>query len=98
MLHRLLWLVENDNRGISDLLAESMPDKYLLRLTAQTLGGNTPAVYRDPVQFFQQTYLTRSLHALLSDVMRALGGGGGDRVLQLRTPFVGSPMLKTYSF
>lgn len=50
---------------------------------------NTPAVYRDPVQFFQQTYLTRSLHSLLADVLKVLGGGNGDRVLQLRTPFGG---------
>lgn len=50
---------------------------------------NTPAVYRDPAQFFRQTYLTNSLHALLTDVMKALGGSSGDRVLQLRTPFGG---------
>lgn len=50
---------------------------------------NTPAVYRDAGQFFGQTYLTRSLSALLSDVLKVLGGGSGDRVLQLRTPFGG---------
>ena len=50
---------------------------------------NTPAVYRDPARFFEQTYLTVSLSALLSDVLKALGGGSGDRVLQLRTPFGG---------
>ncbi|MCA9904593.1 MAG: ATP-binding protein, partial [Anaerolineae bacterium] len=50
---------------------------------------NTPTVYRDPAQFFQQTYLTHSLHALLTDVMNVLRGAPGDRVLQLRTPFGG---------
>lgn len=50
---------------------------------------NTPAVYRDPARFFEQTYLTSSLKALLIDVLKALGGGAGDRVLQLRTPFGG---------
>jgi hypothetical protein len=50
---------------------------------------NTPMVYRDPVQFFQQTYLTNSLRALLTDVMKVLRGSSGDRVLQLCTPFGG---------
>lgn len=49
----------------------------------------TPAVYRDPVRFFEQTYLTTSLRALLNDVLTVIGGGSGDRVLQLRTPFGG---------
>jgi hypothetical protein len=50
---------------------------------------NTPAVYREPDKFFQQTYLTRSLQALLTDVLKVLRGAAGDRVLQLRTPFGG---------
>ena len=50
---------------------------------------NTRPVYRDAARFYAQTYLTRSLAALLDDVLSALGGGPGDRVLQLRTPFGG---------
>ncbi|MCS6835397.1 MAG: DUF499 domain-containing protein [Anaerolineae bacterium] len=55
---------------------------------------HTPAVYREPRAFFQQTYLTASLRSLLSDVLKVLSGQGGDRVLQLRTPFGGG---KTHS-
>jgi hypothetical protein len=48
-----------------------------------------PDVYARPERFFAATYVTAALHQLLDDVLRALGGGGGDRVLQLRTPFGG---------
>ena len=51
-------------------------------------------VYRDPVAFFRATYLTASMRSLLDDVLGALAGSGGDRVLQLRTPFGGG---KTHS-
>lgn len=55
---------------------------------------NTPLVYRDPQQFYAQTYLTSALRRLLSDVLGVMDGGHGDRVLQLRTPFGGG---KTHS-
>ena len=48
-----------------------------------------PDVYTRPDTFFAATYLTAALQALLRDVLRVLGGGPGDRVLQLRTPFGG---------
>jgi Protein of unknown function (DUF499) len=48
-----------------------------------------PDVYTRPEFFFAATYLTTALHELLLDVCRVLGGGPGDRVLQLRTPFGG---------
>ena len=51
-------------------------------------------VYRDPAAFFRATYLTSSMRSLLEDVLSALAGRGGDRVLQLRTPFGGG---KTHS-
>jgi hypothetical protein len=57
-------------------------------------GGAVREVYGDPVAFFRATYLTSSMHALLNDVLGALAGRGGDRVLQLRTPFGGG---KTHS-
>lgn len=53
VLHCRLWLVENNNRGSSDLLKATLPNKYLLRLTAQTLDGQalasepTPGAVRD---------------------------------------------------
>ena len=55
---------------------------------------NTPPVYRDPQQFYAQTYLTTALRQLLADVLGVMAGGHGDRVLQLRTPFGGG---KTHS-
>jgi hypothetical protein len=51
--------------------------------------GSVREVYADPAAFFRATYLTSSMRALLEDVLAALAGGGGDRVLQLRTPFGG---------
>jgi hypothetical protein len=51
--------------------------------------GSVREVYADPVAFFRATYLTTSMRALLNDVLGALAGAGGDRLLQLRTPFGG---------
>lgn len=48
-----------------------------------------PAVYRDPVAFYEATYLTSALDALLRDVAGVLAGGAGNRVVQLHTPFGG---------
>lgn len=46
-------------------------------------------VYRDARAFFEATYLTQELRRILTDVMGVLADRGGDRVLQLRTPFGG---------
>jgi len=76
VLHRLLWLAENDNSGISDLLAESMPDKYLLRLSAQTLAGRalaaepTPGAVRD-----ERTPEQRAIDSLLASWRRVVDEG-----------------------
>lgn len=56
--------------------------------------GALREVYADPRAFFEATYVTTSMRALLEDVLGALAGQGGDRVLQLRTPFGGG---KTHS-
>lgn len=56
--------------------------------------GGVRDVYAEAVPFFRSTYLTSSMAALLGDVLGALSGEGGDRVLQLRTPFGGG---KTHS-
>lgn len=52
-------------------------------------GSGIREVYADAVAFFRATYLTSSMRDLLRDVLGALAGEGGDRVLQLRTPFGG---------
>ena len=46
-------------------------------------------VYGDPRAFFRATYLTSSMRTLLATCSARSPGGGGDRVLQLRTPFGG---------
>ena len=75
-MNRLLWLVENDNQGISDLMAQAMPDKYLLRLTAQTLGGKalasepTPGAVRD-----ERTREQRAIDSLLAGWRRIVDEG-----------------------
>jgi hypothetical protein len=62
---------------------------------AADLGGvdrrdsNVPKVYRDAREFFRTKYPTRNLRRLLADILGVLGGGSGDRVIQLRTPFGG---------
>jgi len=41
VLHRLLWLLENQAYKISEYLMQSMPNYGLLKLTAQALAGTT---------------------------------------------------------
>ena len=50
--------------------------------------------YRDPVEFFRRTFLTKSLEGLLTGAIRRLAGKGGDPVIQLQTNFGGG---KTHS-
>ncbi|MCS6835395.1 MAG: hypothetical protein NZ750_05180, partial [Anaerolineae bacterium] len=75
VLHRLLWLMDNDQGKISDLLA-TMPDKYLLRLTAQALGGKalaaepTPGAVRD-----ERTDEQRAIDSLLAAWRRVVEEG-----------------------
>src|SRR5206468_2208555 len=74
-----------------DVLSESFSeDVFALDLGALTDGNpNVPAVYRDPEHFFRASYLTSGLRSLLHDVLSRLGGGAGNRVLKLVTPFGG---------
>jgi len=39
VLHRILWLVENEPRKLNDFLDEARPDRERLRLVAQALAG-----------------------------------------------------------
>ncbi len=50
--------------------------------------------YRLPREFFQRTYVTRGLHALLKDALQRLSGIGGNPVVELQTNFGGG---KTHS-
>lgn len=51
--------------------------------------GRAPDEYQDAVRFFQKTYVTEGLQALLAVVEQRLRGQGGDPVLQIQTPFGG---------
>ena len=50
--------------------------------------------YRNPVEFFQRTFLTDSLKRMLVGAVQRLAGDGGDPVVQLQTNFGGG---KTHS-
>src|SRR5689334_3192382 len=52
-------------------------------------GREARRVYSNAEEFFRATYLTSSMRTLVTDVLSGLAGRGGDRVLQLRTPFGG---------
>src|SRR5437763_1667605 len=68
---------------------------YAVNLARVFRGGDgVPQVYATPERFFAATYFTERMRTLLHDVLAGLGGGSGDRVLQLRTPFGGG---KTHS-
>lgn len=57
--------------------------------------------YRDPVQFFQRTYITQGLKTLLSGALQRLSGSGGDPVVELQTNFGGGKthsMIALYHF
>lgn len=51
-------------------------------------GSATPE-YQDPVLFFQRTFITEGMGALLTSVAKRLTGNGGDPVIQLQTAFGG---------
>jgi putative DNA methylase len=47
ILHRILWLVENEPGKLNDFLDEARPDRERLRLVAQTLAGTALAGRKD---------------------------------------------------
>ncbi len=48
-----------------------------------------PGEYRDPVEFFDRTYVTAGIRAFLKAALQRLAGTGGDPVVQLKTGFGG---------
>ena len=51
--------------------------------------GSATDEYQDPVLFFQRTFITEGMAALLTSVAKRLAGDGGDPVIQLQTAFGG---------
>src|SRR4051794_9212981 len=67
---------------------------YAANIAKVAMAHEGDEVYRDASAFFAATYFTPTMVGLLRDVFRALAGQGGDRVVQLKTPFGGG---KTHS-
>lgn len=67
---------------------------YAANLAKVAMTREAEPVYADAEAFFAATYFTPTMVGLLRDVFRALAGQGGDRVVQLKTPFGGG---KTHS-
>ena len=61
--------------------------------------GTAKAEYLDASAFFERTFVTEGMKRLLSQVLRRLGGQGGEPVIQLQTGFGGGKthtMLAVY--
>lgn len=56
--------------------------------------GTATDEYQDPALFFQRTFITEGMAALLGSVLKRLAGDGGDPVIKLQTAFGGG---KTHS-
>ena len=61
---------------------------------AQVARGKGELEYRDPVEFFNRTYVTEGMKGLLVQSLRRVCGKGGEPVIQLKTAFGGG---KTHS-
>lgn len=61
---------------------------------AQVSRGEGAIEYRDPVEFFNRTYVTEGMAGLLVESLQRLSGKGGEPVIQLKTAFGGG---KTHS-
>jgi Protein of unknown function (DUF499) len=67
---------------------------YAANLAKVAMTREAESVYGEAREFFAATYFTPTMVGLLRDVFRALASEGGDRVVQLKTPFGGG---KTHS-
>ena len=61
---------------------------------AQVARGKGELEYRDPVEFFNRTYVTEGMKGLLVQSLRRVSGLDGEPVIQLKTAFGGG---KTHS-
>ncbi len=61
---------------------------------AQVARGKGELEYRDPVEFFNRTYVTEGMKGLLVQSLRRVAGKDGEPVIQLKTAFGGG---KTHS-
>ena len=61
---------------------------------AQVARGEGAIEYRDPVEFFNRTYVTEGMAGLLTQAVKRVSGQDGEPVIQLKTAFGGG---KTHS-
>ena len=61
---------------------------------AQVADGSANVEYRDPVEFFNRTYVTVGMKGLLLEALKRVSGNGGEPIIQLKTAFGGG---KTHS-
>lgn len=60
----------------------------------QVYKGQAEVEYQDPVEFFNRTYVTDGMQALLTQALKRITSDGGEPVIQLKTAFGGG---KTHS-
>lgn len=65
---------------LDDKAAPNLHDVYL---------GREASIYADPREFFEHTYMTRSMRELIEEVADALKGGKGGRIFLLTSLFGG---------
>ena len=56
---------------------------------SQVINGKASSEYRDPVEFFNRTYITTGMSNLLTQALERISGKGGEPVVQLKTAFGG---------
>ena len=61
---------------------------------SQVARGEGAIEYRDPVEFFNRTYVTEGMKGLLLQAVKRVSGQDGEPVIQLKTAFGGG---KTHS-
>jgi len=72
-----------------DIREGFLDEKVFAADLGYVLAKRAPVEYQDAMLFFRRTYPTRGLKQLLENVFSRLGGGPGDTVIQLQTPFGG---------
>src|SRR3989304_156914 len=80
------WQVTTPHKDIKE---GKMSEAIFAADLGDVVYGKAPLEYKDASTFFQKTYLTQGLKNLLENVLSRLGGGKGDPVIQLQTPFGG---------
>ncbi|MGC8732805.1 MAG: DUF1156 domain-containing protein, partial [Halothiobacillaceae bacterium] len=91
ILHRILWLLENEPRKLNDFLDEARPDRERLRLVAQTLAGTAleggqasglsePNVVTTPAEAAALKKLLANWRALIDQRLAAREGSLFERI------------------